>query len=134
MDAAAWRDACRSSEGRYVRDTMSEDKKTLLMAVLSWVLPLSALASSPIFHSVFRPYAAGSDAAMWRYLIALGTFLPVCFTGAVALAVVARKRSARSHASGSHKHATVGLILSLSLLTCFVAVVVLQVITVLSRT
>ena len=81
------------------------------------------LVSPPVFHAVFRPFAAGSVAGARGFVIALCGFFLGSLAGAFALAVVARRRSARSHAFGPYRHATVGLLLSLSLLICFAAAV-----------
>ena len=116
---------------------MSQGKKTLLMAVASWVLPVLTPVNTAILQGIFcplRPPAARTVGVVWGYLLVFCVFLPGSLAGALALAVVARRRSARSHASGTYRHATAGLLLSLSLLICYAVAVVFQAVTTWTRT
>ena len=113
---------------------MGGHRKTLLMAVLSWVLPVLALVSPAVLRPVFRPFAAGRAGGAWAYVITSYSFSLGSLAAACALAVVARKRSARSRASGPYRHATVGLLVSLALLTCLAAALVFDVVSMWSRT
>ena len=87
------------------------------------------LASTPILTAVYPASAMKTVTGLWFYLIAFSGFWLGSLAGALALAVVARRRSARSHSPGSHKHATAGLFVSLPLLVCYTGVVVFWVIT-----
>lgn len=108
---------------------MSENKKTLLMAIVSWALPVLTVVSTRILPAVFPASDARSIVGVYCYFIAWYALMLGSLAASLALAVVARRKSAASHSSGPYKHATAGLFLSLPLLLCYTGVFVFGLIT-----
>ena len=100
---------------------MTDDGKTKLMAIASWVLPTLTMLALPALTTMFPPSEMKSLAELWAYGIIYITVLFGALTIALALAITARRRSRVLHDGKYRKHATAGLFVSLPLLLCYAA-------------
>ena len=101
---------------------MTDEKKTRIIAVASWVLPIVALSVAPL-AAIFAPPREIEDSAVLRRYVVI--FLSTLFTPLIAgfvLSLVARRRSRLLHNGRFAGHARAGFFLSLPMLVCYAAV------------
>jgi len=108
----------RSSEDRYVRGAMTA-KKTLLIAIASWALPLLSLVCAPIAAALFPATDAETEAGVMLYMIGYAILQVGSPAIACVLAIVARRSARRPESRAAYRHATVGLVASVPLLLWF---------------
>ena len=98
---------------------MTEERKTLVLAVASWVLPGLMTVVPFVVEAICPVSELKSVPAIKAYGVALFAFVIGVLAAALVLSVKARRRSRALHQGRFYRHATVGLFASLCLLFCW---------------